>query len=81
MRLKNHTNFSNKHSELLTGKHPDADARLIRDILGADDELHSNRDQPYPISEALPQAEVRTMHIETKLTPGTTTWASSSSSS
>jgi len=78
---KNRKNRPENHSELLTGKRPDADARLIRDILRADGKLDSDRDQPYSISAALPQAEVCTTRIETKLSQGTTTWASSSSSS
>lgn len=81
MRLTNHKNFPNKNSEFLTGKRPDADARLIRDILGADDKLDSGRDKPYPICASLVKTEVRTAHIETKPKLGITTWVSSCSSS
>lgn len=65
----------NRHSEVLNGKQPAADARLLRDIFGAKDTPTA---PPRVIVRAKPESERRhhDAHIESKTAhqPGVTQW-------
>lgn len=65
----------NRHSELLNGKRPEADARLLSDILRAEDRV-TIASRPAAVRPAPSQPKRHETHIESKSThqPGVTTW-------
>jgi len=74
----------NKTSELLNGKRPAADARLIRDILDADKPSGNDRDPKSTPSAKRPQPVVLITHeayCKAQSAQGTVKWDSFSSSS